>query len=65
MTEESCTCSCCCDGGTNEYDLKIAILQAAMELVLKQGTEGEDALAIDRRYATSTISALKRAFKIE
>jgi hypothetical protein len=65
MTEEGCNCTCCCDSGTNEYDLKIAILQAAMDLVLKQGVEGEDAVAIERRYATSTISALKRAFKIE
>jgi hypothetical protein len=69
MAEEtsngSCSCGCGCEPATNEYDLKIAILQAALELALKQDSQGEDAPAQDRRFASSCITAFKRSFGID
>lgn len=47
--------------GANEYDLKIAIVRAAVALTLRQEHRGEDPRGEDRQYAISLIRALSRA----
>lgn len=49
-------------GGANEYDLKIAVVRAAVALTLRQErSTGEDPRGEDRQYAISLIRALSRA----
>ena len=49
--------------GRNEYDLKIAILESAMQLV-KNLSVGENPRVEDRRFVLGSVRLLKRAFGI-
>lgn len=47
--------------GANEYDLKIAVLRAAVALTLRQEPSSEDPRGEDRQYVSSLIRALSRS----
>jgi hypothetical protein len=53
------------NGESNEFDLKIAILQAAMKISARRPAEEDPSPTADRRFVLTTIRLLNRSFGLE